>query len=110
MALKHFEAKILPEILYKTQTGFCLKKEWQIIVQTKFQQSILAAPDGTSNALLSLDTVMPLIQIRMWKMVITYWLKMQFFPVGLTPLVLTDNFSSPWKQVVEHKLSSLHYS
>lgn len=72
MALKGFEAKVLSEILYKTQTGFCLKKEWQIIVQTKFQQSILAAPHGTSNALLSLDIGMALIQVRTWKMVINY--------------------------------------
>lgn len=65
MALKLFEAKILSEILFGTQTGFCLRKEPQIVVQTKFQQSILAAPDGTSNALLGLDIGMPLIQVRM---------------------------------------------
>lgn len=71
MVLKLFEAKILSEILYGIQRVFCLRKEPQIVVPTKFQQSILAAPDGTSNALLSLDTGMPLIQVRMWKIVIT---------------------------------------
>lgn len=105
-ALKLFEAKTLAQILYGAQAGILVKKNSLESIQTKFLRAILAAPKGTSNAQLRIETGMPQIQIRAWKMMIIYWLKMHFYPEGLSPLVLTDNFPSPWKQAIDDKLGT----
>lgn len=88
------------------QTRQLCKEETKETVQIKFLQSILAVSHETANALLRLKKRMRLIQITAWKMTIIYWLKIQLFPVESTPLILTDSLSSPWKQVIEHKLAA----
>lgn len=96
--------------IYDKKKNLTIKTLNKETVQTIFLRSILAAPNGIPNAQLRLETGMLLIQVRAWKMTIIYWLKIQFFPIGLTPLILTDNLSSPWKQAVEYKLTSYRLS
>ncbi|XP_061446802.1 uncharacterized protein LOC133367087 [Rhineura floridana] len=109
-AIRVFTAKVISKLLYGAQVSNYNSHLPFEIIQTKFLRSILAVPPCISNAKLRYITGMPSIESQIWILKFRYWMKLIFEPVGLSPLILIDNFQSKWKKSLSLQLTSLGFS
>ncbi|KAJ7319976.1 hypothetical protein JRQ81_019487, partial [Phrynocephalus forsythii] len=50
------------------------------------------------------------LEARVWVAILTYWIRLHFFPKGLAPLIRKDDFKSKWEGAIISKILSLGLS
>lgn len=72
-----------PSIVQNWGVSLCWKECFEI-KQTKFLRSLLIRPRVTANGFLWLETWMPKVESKAWRLMLNYWLKLQFFSLRFT--------------------------
>lgn len=113
VALRLFKMKVLPLLLVGIALGSRRDFEKLESIQTQFLRAILRIPPSVAGAIMRLETGCQAFRYVALKAKLWLWLKLCFRPVGLAPLILRDNFKSPWEgEIVEEVqkcgLSSLY--
>ena len=109
-ALKLFEAKSIAQLLYGAQLGPFTNYAPLEVVQSKFLRSALQVPRYVSNATIRLETGVLRIEARVWLAILNYWLRLVFFPSGLAPLTIKDDFQTTWKGAVGKIIATLGFN
>lgn len=74
------------------------------VLQTKFLRSLITALSGVASALLDLEKRMPKIEVRTLKLMLNYWLKVQFFPLETTPINSNQWLPLEWNNIMEQNI------